>query len=95
MEENNKNNDKIEDSPNKIKVGLKKNRNFSTYRTPCKFNLAKTTISNVLIKLTEDNRDLFYAFYNKNNEKSNNKECKNNKSKDNNDINNENNYKDE
>jgi len=95
LEEDYKNNEKIEDSPNKIKVGLKKNRNFSTFRTPGKFNLAKTTISNALIKLTEDNRNLFSAFYNKNNEINNNKECENSKSRNNNDIYNENNKKEE
>ena len=95
LEEDYKNNDKKEESPNKIKVGLKKNRNFSTFRTPGKFNLAKTTISNALIKLTEDNRNIFSAFYNKNNEESNNKECQNNKYRNNNDIYKERNHKDE
>ena len=95
FEEDYKNNDNLEASPNKIKVGLKKNRNFSTFRTPGKFNLAKTTISNVLIKLTEDNRNLFSAFYNKNNEISSNIECENSESRNNNDINNENNHKEE
>ena len=57
--------------------------------------MAKTTISNALIKLTEDNRNLFSAFYNKNNEINNNKECENSKSRNNNDIYNENNKKEE
>ena len=94
-EEDYKNNGQKEDSPNKIKVGLKKNRNFSTFRTPGKFNLAKTSISYVLIKLTEDNRNLFSSFKNKKNEISNNKECENNKSRNNNDIYHENIHKDE
>ena len=60
-----------EDSPTKIKLGLKKKRNFSTFWSHDKLNLI-----NICTKLTEDDKVLFSSFYN------NNKEINNNNDKD-------------
>ncbi len=56
-----------EDSPTKIKLGLKKKRNFSTFWSPDKLNLIS-----ICTKLTEDDKVLFSSFYNNNNEINNN-----------------------
>ena len=76
-EENDIFNDIKENSPTKIKVGLKKKRNFSTFWTPDKLNL-----TSILTKLTEDDKILFSNFYNNNKGTNNNsKDFNNNKSR--------------
>ena len=80
-----------ENSPTKIKVGLKKKKNFSTFWSPDKLNL-----TSILTKLTEDDKILFSTFYNNNNEAiNNNKDYNNNKSRNIIDMFNEKNYEEE
>jgi hypothetical protein len=81
-----------ENSPTKIKVGLKKKRNFSTFWSPDKLNL-----TSILTKLTEDDKILFSTFYNNNNEtiNNNNKDYNNSKRRNIIDMFNEKNYEEE
>ena len=66
-----------DNSSNKIKVGLKKKWEFSNYKSPGKFNNTKNSISTVLTKLNEENKNLFSTLYNKNIDSINNKEYEN------------------
>lgn len=74
-EENSKDNINNNSSCNTIKVGLKKKWNFTSFKSPGKFNETKVTIttSTVLTKLNEENKNMFSTLYNKN-ENNNNKE---------------------
>ena len=54
---NNNNNNANINCLNKIKVGLKKNWNFSTYKSPKNFDIIKTTVSSSFIITNEGNKN--------------------------------------
>jgi len=54
--DNNNNNPNV-NCPNKIKVGLKQKWNFSTFKSPKNFDIAKTTVSSSFIKSNEGNKN--------------------------------------
>ena len=87
-EENSKDDINNNSSCNTIKVGLKKKWNFTSFKSPGKFNETKVTItsSTVLTKLNEENKNMFSTLYNKNENKIN-KENENTKNDDNNNNN--------
>ena len=84
-EENSKDEINNNSSCNTIKVGLKKKWNFTSFKSPGKFNETKVAItaSTVLTKLNEENKNMFSTLFKKNENKIN-KENENNKNDDNN-----------
>ena len=89
-EENCKNNKNIcldINNSNKIKVGIKNKKNLLFFKSPDKFTMAKSSISNILSKLNEENKNNFSNLYNKKYNKENEKE---NENENENDINNKN-----
>ena len=70
--DNNKNNGNTS-SNNKIKVGLKKVWNFGTFKSPSKLMANRTSISSLLTKLNEENKNMFTSLYSKKSINSNNR----------------------
>ena len=58
----------------KVKVELSKNYNFDIFKSPGKLTMTKTSISNILIKLSEGNENIISNNYNKNSDININKE---------------------
>ena len=77
-EDKNNNNNLINiNSSNKIKVGLKKRWNFTSFKSPEKPIGNKTSITSILTKLNEENKNLFSNLYGKNTETTAGKENEN------------------
>ena len=62
----NSNNNININSKNRIKVGLKKNWNLDSLKSPEKFTMNKNSKSSILDKINQENKNLFSNLYNKN-----------------------------
>ena len=75
----NNNNNINENYSNKIKVGLKKKWNFSTFKSPGKFNISKASISSVVGQLKEEKKSIFSDYKNTENNNKENEDINNSK----------------